>query len=234
MANNRKNTHRTIYKNTNGPIPKDVDGRTYDIHHIDGDHMNNNPNNLTAITLQEHYDIHHAQGDWLACHAIALRMKVTPDVISELARKGNLKRVKEGTHHFLGGEIQKKKILEGTHQFLNSEYQRKNALKRVEKETHPFLDKKAAQARARKRIENGTHNFIGLNARRIKEGTHNFSRENNPRFDRNLYSFRHVETNEWVHMTGRDFSTKFNLSNSAIRRMINGFSKSVHGWYLLK
>jgi hypothetical protein len=234
MTLKRKNTHRTIYKKHYGPIPTDTDGRTYDIHHIDGDHSNNDPYNLIAVTLQEHYDIHYLQDDWPACHTIALRMKISTEIISELARKSSLKRVKEGTHHFLGGEIQRRKIREGSHQFLNSEYQRKNALKKVEEGTHPFLDKKAASARARKRVEDGTHHFIGLNDRRIKEGTHNFSRENNPRFDHKLYSFHHKETNEGVLMTGLDFSKKFNLSNSSIRRMINGFNKSVHGWFIIK
>jgi hypothetical protein len=51
---------RKIYEDYFGPIPKDSDGRSYDIHHIDGDHSNNHPSNLKAVTIQEHYDIHYA------------------------------------------------------------------------------------------------------------------------------------------------------------------------------
>jgi hypothetical protein len=32
------NNYRKIYENHNGIIPKDSDGRTYEIHHIDGNH----------------------------------------------------------------------------------------------------------------------------------------------------------------------------------------------------
>jgi N-acetylglutamate synthase/N-acetylornithine aminotransferase len=59
--------YRKIYENHHGPILKDEEGRTYEIHHIDGDHSNNDPVNLTALTLQEHYNIHYSQGDYYAC-----------------------------------------------------------------------------------------------------------------------------------------------------------------------
>lgn len=58
---------------------------------------------------------------------------------SKNARKNNLKRVEEGTHPFLGGEIsrktQKKRIEDGTHHFLGSE----TNLKRIEDGTHHLL-----------------------------------------------------------------------------------------------
>lgn len=53
--------YRKIYEQHYGPIPKDSDGRTYEIHHIDGDHSNNDPSNLKCVSIQEHYDIHHSQ-----------------------------------------------------------------------------------------------------------------------------------------------------------------------------
>jgi hypothetical protein len=62
---NRKD-YRRIYQKHYGPIP---DG--YDIHHIDGNHLNNNPTNLLAVSYQEHYDIHFAQGNYGACYLIA-------------------------------------------------------------------------------------------------------------------------------------------------------------------
>jgi len=99
----RVNIHRKIYKQHYGEIPIDSDGRTYEIHHIDGDHSNNNPLNLKAVTIQEHYNIHFSQGDWSACIAIELRMKRDPKLLSELNRR----KVESGTHHLLGGEIQR-------------------------------------------------------------------------------------------------------------------------------
>lgn len=234
MASRRKTiNYRKIYEQHHGSIPNDAEGRTYDIHHIDGNHENNDPLNLRAIPITEHYDIHYAQGDYGACWFILLRMGKTTEELSEFASMQQLERVKNGTHHFLGGEIQHKRISDGTHNFLDSEYQRRNALKKVENGTHPFLDREKAKQRATKRVENGTHNFIGLNEERVKNGTHNFSRQNNPRFDHKIYTFKHKVTNEQVHLTGYDFSKQYNLSRSAVRRMINGFNKSVHGWELI-
>jgi len=59
--------YRKIYEQHHGPIPVESDGRTYEIHHIDGDHNNNDPGNLKAVTVKEHYNIHYAQGDYNAC-----------------------------------------------------------------------------------------------------------------------------------------------------------------------
>lgn len=36
------------------------------IHHIDGDHSNNDPDNLLACTAEEHWQIHYDQGDTVA------------------------------------------------------------------------------------------------------------------------------------------------------------------------
>ena len=74
--------HRKVYKDHYGKIPKDSNGRSYDIHHIDGDHTNNDPANLKAVTIQEHYDIHYVQGDYSACFKMAWRMSMTPAELS--------------------------------------------------------------------------------------------------------------------------------------------------------
>ena len=105
----------------------------------------------------------------------------------EVARENALKRVADGTHPFLGGELQsktnKKLVKDGTHNFLNSELQRKKdevvreiQRKRVKDGTHPFQDSEFQRKYARKRIENGTHNFLGgeITRKRIENGTHNF------------------------------------------------------------
>jgi hypothetical protein len=113
------NIHKKTYLKYHGKIPRDEEGRSYDIHHIDGDHQNNDPKNLTAIPIQEHYRIHYEQGDYGACLLMTQRMRLTPEEISDLSRKTQLKRVEERTHPFLGGTIQKenaeKRIKNGTH-----------------------------------------------------------------------------------------------------------------------
>lgn len=45
--------HRIIYEMYKGKIPKG-----YIIHHIDGNKLNNNPNNLIAIPREEHPQVH--------------------------------------------------------------------------------------------------------------------------------------------------------------------------------
>ena len=96
----RKSNYRKIYEQHYGPIPKDEDGRSYEIHHIDGDHKNNEPSNLKCVTIKEHYDIHYSQGDWGACARIAQRMNADPKQLSELAKLHNKQRLNYPTPIF--------------------------------------------------------------------------------------------------------------------------------------
>ena len=50
--------YRKIWENAYGEIPKDLDGRTYDIHHIDGNRKNNSIENLICLSIEDHYKIH--------------------------------------------------------------------------------------------------------------------------------------------------------------------------------
>lgn len=50
--------YRKIWENVYGPIPKDSLGRTFDIHHIDGNRKNNSIENLICLSLEDHYKIH--------------------------------------------------------------------------------------------------------------------------------------------------------------------------------
>jgi hypothetical protein len=68
--------YRTIWENYYGEIPKDENGRSYEIHHIDGNNENNDINNLMCVSIKEHYDIHYKQGDWNACALISHRSNV--------------------------------------------------------------------------------------------------------------------------------------------------------------
>jgi len=75
--------HRRIYEKHYGSIP---DG--YHVHHIDGNHKNNDPTNLVAISIQEHYDIHKKQGDYGACWALIKtgHLVLTSEERSEISR----------------------------------------------------------------------------------------------------------------------------------------------------
>jgi len=56
--------YRWLWEKHNGPIPKDENGISYQIHHIDGNHDNNDLSNLMCVSLDEHIKIHKEQKDW--------------------------------------------------------------------------------------------------------------------------------------------------------------------------
>lgn len=96
-------------------------------------------------------------------------------------------KVKDGTHHFLSGDIQgvasRQRVKDGTHNLLGSE---SNA-KRVLDGTHNFLGSENSISIQKRRIEDGTHNWLSeehkikkLVAAKLKRdqqmsvGVHNF------------------------------------------------------------
>lgn len=93
--------YRKIYERYHGPIPIDELGRSYHIHHKDGDDSNNNPLNLQAVSLLEHYHIHLEQGDWWAAGRLGQRLNLSKDEISKLRSRDAKERIINGTHPFL-------------------------------------------------------------------------------------------------------------------------------------
>jgi len=158
--------YRKIYESHFGSIPTDEFGRSYEIHHIDGNHSNNDINNLKAVTIQDHYDLHYQQGDYQACVAIAIRMRLTPDVISSLASLANKSKVVNGTHHWLS-----KKHSENTRYLNNKRYAEGN---------HPVQQPKEIE-RIKSFVENNEHHWQSAkhresttrrNLERVANGTH--------------------------------------------------------------
>lgn len=95
-----KINYRKIWEETFGLIPKDIEGRSYEIHHKDNNRKNNNIDNLLCISIQEHYNIHYEQGDYGACVMIAKRMSLPPDYISKIqtgVKRPGIGGVKKGT-----------------------------------------------------------------------------------------------------------------------------------------
>lgn len=170
--------YRKIYEETYGPIPTDEFGRTYDIHHKDGNRNNNCPTNLVALSIQEHYDTHYAQGDHAACLILSYRLGISKEDKSKLASESNRRRSANGTNPFCGPLINKKKIKDGTHPWIGGEVSRRNALKLVEEGRHPFSGGKIQSESNAKRIQEGNHNFLGghIQRKQLAEGTHNFQK----------------------------------------------------------
>jgi hypothetical protein len=94
------NIHRKIWEQNFGKIPKDKNGRTYEIHHIDGNHNNNNLENLICVSIEDHYKIHYENKDYGACVMIAKRMELPPEYISNIqkgVKRPGIGGVKKGT-----------------------------------------------------------------------------------------------------------------------------------------
>lgn len=85
--------YRKIWSDQYGPIPVDELGRTYDIHHIDGNRENNDISNLKAVSLQEHYEIHFNQGDYASANMIAFRIGL--EIYSGYTRPEHGEKMKE-------------------------------------------------------------------------------------------------------------------------------------------
>jgi len=68
--------YRKIWESVYGSIPRDEEGRSYEIHHVDGDRNNNCLENLICLSAREHYELHLKQGDYLAAHVIAHRLNL--------------------------------------------------------------------------------------------------------------------------------------------------------------
>lgn len=167
--------YKKIYENHNGPVPKEANGKSYHIHHIDGNRNNNDPSNLLAVTNQEHYDIHYQQGDYGACLRLGVTIHLSQKEISELASKSNQKRVQEGTHNFLDREEARKRskklVAEGRCNLLGDQ---NPVHKLVSEGKHHFQDPEFSRVRALRRVALGTHNFQGgaHSKKMMSEGRH--------------------------------------------------------------
>jgi hypothetical protein len=134
-----KINYRKIYRDHYGQISKDENGRTYDVHHIDGNYNNNDPLNLIAVSVRDHYNIHKSQNDWAACQAISLTIDITLEERSELSRNTQLKLVSENKHHFSGGQVVNQQIKDGKNALIGGDVQSMTNKNRVDNGTHQFL-----------------------------------------------------------------------------------------------
>ena len=165
MANYRK-----IWEDANGPIPKDELGRSYEIHHIDGNRKNNDLSNLMCVSIQEHYDIHKNQKDYIAAFIIAQRLHLSKDEMDILTKqmakskigsiswskgktgvysKETLKRISDSVKKLYENDpIKKQKSVENLQRglkkakFENPDFY---SSKRFEKEKNPFYGKQHSE-----------------------------------------------------------------------------------------
>lgn len=172
--------YRKIYEDHFGPIPVDELGRSYHIHHLDGNDHNNDPSNLIALSPQEHYDVHFVNGDYHACWKMKLILALSHEQISDLAILNAEKRVQNGTHNFLGDQNpNSRRVKDGTHNFLgdNNPNRKRAAL---------GLQSERVKRQQEQRIKEGTHHWLGGEYQRrqvqkqIAEGRNVFIGDKNP------------------------------------------------------
>jgi hypothetical protein len=88
--------YRKIWKDANGPIPLDELGRTYEIHHIDGNRKNNELSNLQCVSIEEHYKIHIQQKEYGSAFIIAQRLNMSLEEMKILTQQmANSKKGKD-------------------------------------------------------------------------------------------------------------------------------------------
>lgn len=104
--------YRKLYEEIHGIIPIDDHGRSFEIHHIDGNHNNNSIVNLIAVSIEEHYNIHYKQGDYNACSLICKRMNLTEKekinlrkLSSEWMKNNNPSSKARGIEHWSTGTV---------------------------------------------------------------------------------------------------------------------------------
>lgn len=229
--------YRKIYKIHHGDIPIDENGRTFEIHHKDGNRENNDPSNLVALSILEHYNIHYSQGDWAACLRIATRMKIDPKEKSELARKANLKRISDGTS----------KLME-----LNS-IQKGLDAPNSDKTTYCFENTKTKEQVYSTRYDFYTkyripsHHLTGLikGHHRTVHGwsliTMGINGETNSalcskRFrDQTIYSFENINTRQIVKMTSIEFRKTYKVNRGVVKKMVAGLKYNIKlaGWRII-
>lgn len=140
--------YRKIWEEANGSIPVDEFGIPYEIHHIDGNHANNDIKNLACISITDHFNVHYRQGDFLAALLIVTRInnnlngKYDKILISEISKRSNRARINAGTHNFLNKkhrdnnkQIQQNLYATGKHHFCTGQSERgkKSHAKRVDR-----------------------------------------------------------------------------------------------------
>ena len=195
--------YRKIYEDHYGPIPKEENGRRYEIHHLDGNSNNNDPKNLIAVTLQEHYNIHYSQEDYIACRLIAGKLNKDPAELFELKSKSEQKKIAEGKHNLV-------KRNDGTS--VTSD------LVKIGK--HPFIKRPDGSLLSKDRVLNGTNPFSQTGS-------------NHPKYLTQLHIFKNKITGEVIEATYYDFRTKFNYDPSNVRRIIINKKKSYYGWQVI-
>jgi hypothetical protein len=108
--------YRKLWEQHHGPIPKDGYGRTYDIHHIDGNRKNNSLENLVCLSIEDHYKIHlkqfeeaKSEKEFASLVFLSKRMNRSIDTLTGWTRSDE---TKEKIRQTLTGKKRPKEVVE--------------------------------------------------------------------------------------------------------------------------
>lgn len=224
------NKYRRIYENHTGPIPKDETGRTYDVHHLDGNRQNNSLDNLIALSIQEHYDIHYQQGDYSSCWLLGKKMGMSPQQQSELMTKAAIERVENGTHPFQrrndGTSLAGDMVKEGRHPLQRRADGSSSSMDRIKNGTSPFCRREDGSTIASDMVKAGTHPFLQGNG---------FKGKDHSQYKTELLTFIHSDGRIEKDITKYDMGKKYKLNQGNVSSVISGRPgfRSVGGWKLI-
>lgn len=196
--------YRHIWKSHFGEIPKDENGQTYEIHHIDRNRNNNSIENLMCVSAEEHIKIHFDAGEFAAAYAILKR------------KKGISKRDFTGWNH---SELTKLKISESLKGEKNPMYGRKRP-DRVGKGF--WTGKKQPKEMVEKRRAKNTGQKRPSHSEKMKG---KFSGDKNPMYGKTgAYSVRSIvvidtQTNRF-YFSMKEYCQSNNTSMYKCRKMI--------------
>jgi hypothetical protein len=224
------NKYRRIYENHNGPIPKDETGRTYDVHHLDGNRQNNSLDNLIALSIQEHYYIHYQQGDYSSCWLLGKKMGMSHQQQSELMTKSARTRVENGTHPFQrrndGTSLAGDMVKEGRHPLQRRADGSSSSMDRIKNGTSPFCRRADGSTIASDMVKAGTHPFLRGNG---------FKGKDHSQYKTDLLTFIHIDGRIEKDITKYNMGKKYSLNQGNLSSVISGRPgfRSVSGWKLI-
>jgi uncharacterized protein YerC len=147
--------YREKWEKAYGPIPKDNLGRSYDIHHIDGNRRNNSLENLQCVSLQEHYEIHKKlweevgrRRDIAAMKFLLYRLGEDPSSVKGYSIS---EETKEKIRKKLTGKRRPKEVIEKMSASLRG---RKHSLEEIKKRTTGLKKAHAKKSQEQKSIIN--------------------------------------------------------------------------------
>lgn len=130
-----------------GPIPVDEQGRSYEIHHIDGNRDNNSIDNLMCVSVEDHLRIHLEQEDHYAAYLISLRSStpIDPPTITPEHRERLSQRMKGE-----GNPMKDPKVVDKVRKALKGRKKNRSAEEKRLKSREGYKHSESTKAKLRK------------------------------------------------------------------------------------